>query len=180
MTKLLFIAQDKHSNARSNSVVNNYRDHSKYPHGRDRENNNATSWNSRDGTSSYKDEHYPEHRVHDSSSNAPGKLNIGTVLFFLLPGEFVVNQFYALLGPVNESQTQDMEISSENSTPTSERYAPSGNPQQLQQQQQQQQNQDVHLPHNSNTGPGPPPSSTPSSTSKILQHSISRAEVRQV
>lgn len=139
------LVQDKHSSVRSNSVMNNYRssggnDHAKYSqHGRDRENSNS-NWNNRDGASYNKDDHYSDHRLHENSSNIP------------------------VLG--NESQAQDMEISSENSTPTSEHYTPAA---------VAQQQQDVtHLSLNSSSGPGPPIGSIGSSK---LSHP-SRTEVK--
>lgn len=70
---------------------------------------------------------------------------------------------------VNELQTQDMEISSENSTPTSEHYTSS-------MASQHHQMMDVHIPQSSASGPGPPVTSSCSMTPKLM-HCVSRAEV---
>lgn len=68
---------------------------------------------------------------------------------------------------VVEGQSQDMEISSEGSTPTSEHYTASIPHHSL---------ADGHLPSNLSAGSGslPPLSAT---TSKLLQHSASRSDV---
>lgn len=72
-----------------------------------------------------------------------------------------------------EMQTQDMEISSEGSTPTSEHYTPSLTP-------QQHQLADAHLPQNSSNVPGSLTSSSASAASKLLSHSAPRTEVGPV
>lgn len=69
---LFFIVQDKHSINRSNSTVNNYRDHPKYSHAREMVSSGSAGWNNRDNHQPYKDEHYSDHRIHESSSNASG------------------------------------------------------------------------------------------------------------
>lgn len=70
-----------------------------------------------------------------------------------------------------ESQTQDMEISSENSTPTSEHCQSTDVTA-----QQHHQLMDVHVPQSSSSGPGPPIVSS-NTTSKLLLHKASRTEV---
>lgn len=74
---------------------------------------------------------------------------------------------------VNELQTQDMEISSENSTPTSEHYSS------IAAQHQHHQMMDVHIPQSSASGPGPPVTSSCSMPPKLL-HCVSRTEVSHV
>ncbi|XKL68917.1 hypothetical protein PGB90_006686 [Kerria lacca] len=139
-------ASDKHSIARSNSVVNNYRDHQKYASVRESGGNNSV-WNNRENSSTYKDEHYTDHRVQESSSNASSAM-------------------------ICESQTQDMEISSENSTPTSEHCQSTDVTA-----QQHHQLMDVHVPQSSSSGPGPPIVSS-NTTSKLLLHKASRTEIK--
>lgn len=174
LSSFYVVAQDKHSSVRSNSVMNNYRgsDHHKYSQhsSRDRENSNS-NWNNRDGASYNKDEHYADHRVHENSSNATGNENYSYIsVFETLHSIDSVNwRVYAHFSGVtalgNESQAQDMEISSENSTPTSEHYTPMVMP--------QQQLDVTHLSLNSSGGPGPPGGSLISSK---LSHP-SRTEV---
>ncbi|KAK7574490.1 hypothetical protein V9T40_011681 [Parthenolecanium corni] len=139
--------QDKHSINRSNSTVNNYRDHPKYSHAREMVSSGSAGWNNRDNHQPYKDEHYSDHRIHESSSNASGAI-------------------------VNELQTQDMEISSENSTPTSEHYTSM-----TAHQHQHHQMMDVHIPQSSASGPGPPVTSSCSMPPKLL-HCVSRTELK--
>lgn len=71
-------------------------------------------------------------------------------------------------------QTQDMEISSEGSTPTSEHYTSSVTP-------QQHLLTDVHLPPNSSSivGAGPLVSSSSSVALKLATLNASRTEVRR-
>lgn len=71
---------------------------------------------------------------------------------------------------VGEGQPQDMEISSEGSTPTSEHYTGTAPP-------QHHSLADAHLPQNSTAGSGSV-ASLSSTGSKLLQHSTSRSEVR--